>query len=382
MPTFGWVHEDAWERILSATEPAPEPGGPRLPTFPCPFCSMVLHSATAFQAHLSDAHHVARPMLLIEGREPSSTHLIRRRFRAQQVAITNATSAEISVDRGPFTSVTPKQLAATIAGLVDGCVRVHLQNASQRGATPVQGAYELDIRVISPAALEAVEQAFKEHLNSDNPSLRSIDEFMGDRRCQGLPSDYAKGFAEYVDGLLIKERPSDQGITSPLARYRELFGSALLKLSPYQRPLPRLLCALMRFALNDFSGAGTMTGHIALDAATMAMRGPDHLGNVPIAISGARRPVCPIDHGTSRILALCERLFAERRWSPVLGDECRQVASAGTLDLMDQQKALALWAVVAWRLGAKRAAVEPLESISAIYPFSTWASECLEAVTA
>lgn len=382
MPTLGWVYEDAYEKISAATERVPGPSGPRPVTFPCPFCSAILNSATAFQSHLSDAHHVARPMLLIGGSEPSSSHVVRQRVRQRDVAIANVTSAELSIDGSSSISVTPPELARTIAGLDDGCVRVHLQNASQRGATPVSGVYVLTMRIVGPAALRAVEQAFDAHLNLEHPTMRSVEEFTADRRCQGVASDYVRGLAEYIDGLLIKERPTGQDIMSPLARYRELFGSALLSLAPYDRPLPRLICALMRFSLNDFSRAGTATGHLALDAATIAMKGPHDLGDLPISIPGARRPVCPIDHGTSRLLVLWERLSSEKRWSPVLGDECRQVAGAGTLDIMDQQKALALWAIAAWRLDAKRAAIEPLERISATYPFSIWASERLEAVTA
>jgi hypothetical protein len=85
-----------------------------------------------------------------------------------------------------------------------------------------------------------------------------------------------------------------------------------------------------------------------------------------------------VDHGTGRVLDLGVRLSRQERWSPILDEECRQIAEADTLDLMDRQKALALWAVTAWRLEAVNDATEPLARLSATYPFSTWATSCLE----
>ncbi|GEO12626.1 hypothetical protein [Microvirga aerophila] len=383
MPTFGWVQEDAWDRILTATESVPEPSGERAPTFACPFCSRILQTPAEFQAHLSASHHVARPMMLIAGKEPTSSFVLRERVLPSDIVLANVTSASLSIDGISFKKITATELGRALARTNLATVRVRLENAAQKGTTPVTGGYDLSIRVASSAALQAVERAFEEHLNVEGLSVGTVDRFLADPRCAGAASDYATGMAEYALGLLIKERPHGQGITSPLERFREHFGSANLKLSPHNRPLPALLCALMRFALNNFSGAGVPTGHAGLDAATAILRGPSFHGPpIPTSPGGATRRVCPIDHGTSRILLLADRLAGTGRWSSVLQDECRQVAGAGTLDLMDQQKALALWALAAWRLGATRDAIEPLERIAATYPFAEWASSYLEAVSA
>jgi hypothetical protein len=48
---------------------------------------------------------------------------------------------------------------------------------------------------------------------------------------------------------------------------------------------------------------------------------------------------------------------------------------------MDTQKGLAIWAAIAWRLGARESAVEPLRQIAATYPFRTWAEPYLESAT-
>ncbi|HEY8162234.1 MAG TPA: hypothetical protein VIF34_08215 [Methylocystis sp.] len=322
-------------------------------------------------------------MMLIAGKEPTSAFVLREHLRASDFVLANTTSASLSIDGAPPRIVKPTELGQALAGANLATVRVRLENASQKGTTPVASVYDFSVRVATPAALQAVERVFEEHLNVEGLSVMSVGRFLADPRCVGAASDYATGMAEYVLGLLVKERPHGQEITSPLERYREHFGSANVKLSPHNRPLPTLLCAIMRFALNDFSGAGMSTGHVGLDAATTILRGPHFCGHpIPTAIGGATRRVCPVDHGTSRIIILADRLATVDRWSGVLQDECRQVAGAGTLDLMDQQKALALWALAVWRLGATRDAIEPLERIAATYPFAEWASPYLEAVSA
>jgi hypothetical protein len=78
------------------------------------------------------------------------------------------------------------------------------------------------------------------------------------------------------------------------------------------------------------------------------------------------------------MLELSKHLTAQPRWSPILDDECRTLAQSDLLDVTDHQKALAIWAASAWRLGSTECALEPLTQIAEIYPFSRWASKYLE----
>ncbi|WP_156376025.1 hypothetical protein [Methylobacterium sp. Leaf117] len=296
--------------------------------------------------------------------------------------LANATSLSIRIDGMSETTVSEKELGRTLAGLKVGTVKVALANASERLAAPVRANYDLAFQIAAPRALQAVERAFLERMTVNGLTVGTVGEFRADARCQGAASDYATGMAEYVLGVLVKERPHGQSITSALDRYRSLFGSALEKLTPHQRPLPQLLCAVMRFALNQFGTGPLDTGYHELDAATVMLRGPVMGPAIPMpADIPGRQAACPMDHGTDWILGLAGRMSRQDRWGPVLRDECRQAAETGTLDIMDRQKALALWALTALRLGAPQEAVEPLAQISAIYPFSIWANACLETVT-
>lgn len=382
MPTIGWVHEDSWESILTATERVPEPSKARPPLFHCPFCSQAYKNSGELQAHIASAHHVARPVLLIAGQEPNHGFVLRKAPIASGVALMNTTRLALSINNDPFQIADAQEVWRTLAKLTMARVKLELENARDKNIAPVKTNYEITIRVAAPSNLLAVERAFNEHLNVASFTTETVTTFLADPRCQGVASDYATGMAEYALGILNKEGRQDAHIATPLARYRDHFGSALLKLSPHQRALPRLISAFMRFSLNDFSHAGEATGHVGLDAAIATLAGPK-AGKLSAAPSGtgSLRNLCPIDHGTDRILNFADRLATASRWSPVLNDECRDISNAAKLDLMDQEKATALWALAALRHGATAAAIEPLERIAATYPFAEWASYNLDAVT-
>lgn len=411
MPTFGWVQEAAWDRILSATESAPEPSPPRAPLFTCPFCRASYTTSGDLQEHLGNSHQVERPVMLINGEEPAYGFVLRKAPRASDIAFVNTTSVAVAIDNDVGHPVAAGEVWQVLARATAARVRIQIENAPARrvapinwqavtifsdaGGTPsserpggvspepVETTYDIAVRIASAAELQAVERAFNQHLNIADFTRDSVSAFLADPRCKGVADDYATGMAEYALGVLVKEGRHDPGQESPLARYREHFRSALMKCVPHKRALPRLLSAFMRFSLNDFSRSDEPTGHFGLDRVSAALADPANgLRSKGHAEVGPLRPVCPIDHGTDRILRLADDLFSAKRWSPVLADECRQVASAGTLDLTDQQKATALWALAALQHGATRDAVEPLQRIAATYPFADWASSFLDAVTA
>lgn len=388
MPTFGWVREDAWEAFLEGTAPRgggiPAPHAPRQ-TFGCPFCTQTFASVQRLQTHFVEEHRIARPLLLIDGKEPEADSAIRNQHPVSHFAIANSTTIKIGIDGGGMRTVTERALASELSKLRQATVCVVLANASEQRAAPVTSEYRLSVRIADDETLRKVEQAFIEKIVDAVLSVGTVSAFLSDARCVGPGADYAESIAAYVTGILVKERPDGQNITSPLSRYRDLFGSALQRLSAHSRPFPYMLCTLMRFAMNDLSAASVPTGVWELDVAMEILRGPAPKTTVkrPVASGGQsrRRRICLIDHGTGRILDLAVRLAQQDRWSPTLSEECRQVAEAEALDIMDRQKAHALWALTALRLGASKDAIAPLVQLSAIYPFSNWADTCLEAVS-
>ena len=381
MATFGWVREDGMDAFFEGTDRVPDPGPAPEPTFSCPFCKVVVGDRRALQDHVSDRHRVERPIILLRGSEPSQQKVIRFPLRKAEIVTANVMSALVGIDGMPFQTIAWSRLAEQVSGLRQAEVSLILFNNSQVNSAPVTTSYKLSIRIAETRELKEVERAFDEVIMSAPISRASIGRFLADPRSKGAGSEYAAGLADYSLGVLIKERPEAEMLTTPFARYRELYGSAVQRLTDFDRPLARLVGDVIRFAMNDFSRTTTETGFWELDIANGLLKDPSQDIGSPFDEDAVRRPVCPIDHATSRILNLAGRMSNQIRWSPILDGECREIASSELLDASDRQKALAIWAVAAWRLNAKQSSIEPLRQISATYPFSTWAEPYLESAT-
>lgn len=381
MPTFGWIREDALDAFYEGTQRTNDPGPPPDPTYRCPFCGDGFLNRRLLQDHVSDAHYVARPALFIEGREPPERSIVRRRLFTDSILITNATSARFGLNGRVAEPITVTELPGSISRIREGEVSLVLVNESQAKAAPVESYYAIELRIAETHELKDVELAYTEHAMRSNISREAINLFLVDPRSQTAAMEYARGLAEYSLGVLLKEHPDAEGLTTPFSRYREAYGAALQRLSDFDRPLANLICDVIRFAMNEFSMTNSKTGFWELDLANALLKAPDTRElPLPLDVSIARKPICPVDHGTGQILDLAARVMRQDRWSPILDDECRNVANSGILDAGDRQKAFAIWAVGAWRLRARRNALEPLRQIAATYPFNSWAEPYLESM--
>jgi hypothetical protein len=333
------------------------------------------------QAHVSAEHKVERPILLIRGKEPPRRTTVRAQIAEADIYVQNATSVSVTFNGGPPEAMPLESLSSGLATLTNSEISVSLTNDAVKNSTPVSSRYDLSIRAATADQLRDVERAFREIIMNGDLTRASISLFLEDPRSKGVAAEYATGLAEYSLGVLLKERPDTEPLTTPFARYREAYGSSLQKLTDFDRPMANLISNLIRFAMNDFSAWDIQTGYWELDLANSVLHDPemdsiDEIGELP----EARTPICPVDHGIGQILALGERMIRQDRWSPILDEECRSATSADVLDATDRQKALAIWAAAAWRLGARDSAVEPLRQIAATFPFSKWAEPYLESI--
>jgi hypothetical protein len=330
------------------------------------------------QDHVAERHSVARPILFVNGIEPSPRCVV---HRESVFGFANVTESDFRIDSGDWEPALPTALEFRLPTLRQARITLRLRNATERRAAPVQTNYEIDVRIAEVATLRGVEKAFTQHLATTPLSRALLHEFVHDPRCAGAGKDYAEGFANFALGILLKERPPSEALNMPYFRYRDAYRAAQHTLADLDRPLARLVSTVIRFALNDFAPGEPPTHYWELDVARALLNDPACrvLPERPDAGRG-RRAICPVDHGSGRVLDLAARLCTETRWSRILSDECRRMATSEVLDEVDRQKAFAVWAVSAWRLGAKDEAVEPLGQISAVYPFSRWAEPYLETI--
>lgn len=379
--TVGWIREGDLDAFYEGTEQTPDPAAAKQPLYSCPFCSSVFGILAEFHDHVYTLHRVDRPLLLMGGREPAAFSVIRSRPDSSEIIVENASHAFVSIDGSHPRRITVDGLMILISSIAQGELTTEIVSKKTDNVSPVTTTYNLSFRIAQSSDLQSVEQAFRNVLASEAITIAAINNFLEDPRAQGPGKEYAVGLAEYCLGVLVKERPEGERLTTPFSRYRDHYGRALNTLKDFPRPLSRLISSLIRFSLNDFESHGSGAGFSALDLAIELLSDPASARPRHFLERSGRSPICPIDHGTGLILELAKNLTMQPRWSPILDAECRGLANSYLVDLSDRQKAYAIWAASAWRLGATGSVREPLTQIAGIYPFSRWASHYLEQVS-
>lgn len=368
--TVGWILEDATDRFYEATQRTPQRGRPSASIVFCPFCHLTFRTHGEFQVHRALDHAVERPVLLVAGREPAKSFWVRSKIVPNQVETANATTILAGEIGEQPTELSTDTLAQRLSELRFGELRILLRNERQLNAIAIETLYDAKFRIASSEELTKVEVAFEEYIaGSAQLTFDSIAKFRSDPRCtSGAAGDYAQGLSEYCLGVLIKERPSNQIVTTPYSEHRAKYGAALMRLADIDRPLATVTATVIRLAKNELPLTEVALVEL-LDNLTLLRQG---------IVGGATGLACPVDHGTDLIIDLAARMAEQRRWSTILEDQCRQISQSAVLDESDRQKACAIWALTARRLGANKSATEPLARIAAVYPFSAWAGQYLE----
>jgi hypothetical protein len=318
------------------------------------------------------------------GHEPDRRCQIRHRLPKEKILVQNCTSARLRIN-GRAAQIPSNRISRLLSSEVDSIVELELENKFDALAAPVRQSYHLTIRVPQKNAFDDVDRAFVEHLGTAAPHMHQVARFLEDSRCLGIVHEYADALATYVRGVLVKDQNKATGVTLRPAEARDLYGDALSRLRNVPRLIPNVICGLIRFAMNDFSFSEHPTGVLRLDRA-MTVLAPLVGRRAPAiqSVSSLARvrtiALCPVDHGVDRVLSLGESLIRQRRWGPLLQEECRDASSASMVEAADRQKILAIWAVSALRLEAEQDAIEPLRQLRAVFPFDNWAEQKLERI--
>lgn len=188
--------------------------------------------------------------------------------------------------------------------------------------------------------------------------------------------------------MLLKDGDPRTGVSARLHHYHEIQNRALNILQNFDRPLAALLCAVMRFGLNDFTRWSEATGFARLDCAN-AVLGP--LAQHTITAIGEAVPkregqtaqvfTCPVDISTDMVTRVAGQMRELPRWGSPAEDQFGGLAERPSLDSYDRAKMRALWAATALRLGASKSAERALSLLDGDPTFGPWASEQLTSAT-
>ena len=322
-------------------------------------------------------------MLLIGDWEPNRITTIRQRLWEPQIAIENCSGVHMRVNGTRRDRLLQQHIPRLLAQEPDAVIELELANRFDDVAAPIRHSYRLEFCIPDKSSLDAVNRAFIEHLTIDKLEMAQVSAFLRDQRCEGVVCDYADALGSYARGLLVKNQAIGTGVTLPPSESDDLYGSALMRLKDFQRPLTTVICGLVRFGINDFSFAHLPTGFHRLDRCNVflsPLSGCD-APSVEVLAGDTRRAVvglCPFDQAIDRVLDMAGRLDRQTQWGPTLHEDCRQASEARTLAAPDRTKVRALWATTALRLWADKMAVEPLRQLRASYPFGAWATEQLD----
>jgi len=380
--TVGWILEGDRDRFLSARDPTPAPA-PVVPSFQCPFCKDTFSERKHLNAHAQVFHVVKRPFLLIAGVEPGAEDVIRQGVSSLSLETFNCTEVAAGFNGEPVQPIRPALLARRLRSLRKATVRLWLLNSKEDLIQPVAQEYRLRFLAPDEVSLSKVDELFLAELGVEEVDLDKVALFYEATR-DGVAAEYAEALADYVRAVLLKDGDPRTGVSARLHHYHEIQSRALHALQLFERPLAKLLCALIRFGLNDFSQWRKATGFADLDHACFLL-GPlaqdDQLrAEDPRSARGRRNNtvfVCPVDVGTDTVTRLAKQTSELSRWGAAAEEQFSALSERASLDSLDSAKIRALWGAVALRLGATTSAERALRLLDGDPTFGNWAARKL-----
>ncbi|GEM_PF-1588243 len=384
--TVGWILEGDRERFLSALDPTPPPG-PVSPSFQCPFCKSSFSDREQLSSHVQQLHVVKRPFVLIAGAEPGAEDVIRPRAAAPSVEVFNCTELAAGFDGEPERPIVATALARRLGRMRRGTVKLRLTNTSDGLVQPVVQEYRLRVLAPDEESLNNIDLLFLERLGRDDVTLEMVGLFYDSTR-DSTAAEYAEALADYVRAVLLKDSDPRTGVSTRLHHYHEIQNRALNVLRAFDRPLANLLCALMRFGLNDLSRWREETGFVDFDHAhrLLGQLAEDEINGGPVSgkeqldKASTRVFVCPVDIDADTVVRLAKHATELPRWGSAAEEQFVALAERPSLDSFDRAKICALWAVAALRLRATMSAQRALRLLDGDPTFGAWASSNLQRI--
>ena len=280
------------------TGPTAEDGGfpyevrlrrPKPAIFPCHECRKTFQTQAELTAHGFSAHPKQIPRIAIDGVALASSGPPARVFapiEPDRIRIQGTDSARI----GEKEFLAPDILKA-IANLGSGLHEIILRNAHD------ECRHRLRIHVANDQDLRVVDGALHRYLLDSKMTAADRTTFLKEAEHASTAGLYLEGIHQYLVGRIAKDALEDDSIG--FDRYREEYNNAADTLSRFDRPVARVICALVRVHLNLVDQVAGMIPGSTTDAAARYFLNPGD----PLP------PSLPPDHGEAWDL---ERTLADR----------------------------------------------------------------------
>lgn len=266
------------------------------PVYPCEHCRKNFDSADDYLAHRVQSHPSKEPALLVRGEKaPRVTPMrIRTRLNADDVQFTP--DCERAWING--TECGQSAVGRKLSSITDGTMQVKLANKD------TDATFTLRFKIPCERDLDAVDQIFdglRCGKRLDRGAMDKFDSCIRDREHKSPKAAecYADGISEYLYGVLAKER---RETTLPYKAYPEQWNQSAEKLRHYDRPLARIIRALIAFhRFNQFDKVINLAGNSRIGA--VAARFHRWLGND----NGAAGKFAPCEYEPSMDEILTDR---------------------------------------------------------------------------
>jgi hypothetical protein len=264
--------------------------------FPCGQCTFVFDTYESWFDHRFHAHPILRPALMLGSHE-----LVTPRFTVTKpltfgdVHVFNTKSCTVNED---FLSL--EDLPEFIASQKSGFYEVRLFGNREN----VNISYEISVEISNEDDLRLVEIEFAELSSTGDLNIHTINAFIRSASKAATAKRYTDGLANYLFGLISKDQRGDTRLTQEqgLARLTESHQT----LQQIDRPLSRVISAIIEFQLNAFSN---LSGLDAVPKLQQAMHwySSCSIGNYALQVGGQFRAdivpaKVPLDLATSELL--------------------------------------------------------------------------------
>lgn len=332
----------------------------------CHHCDAQFEDMEALRGHRFEEHPYSRPVFFVRGIElGTTTFRVTRDAPAIDFVVERSTSATINGK-----SVRVADVPRLLAKVKNDKVKIELSN---EGAHAV---FEVAFRIAAVEDLEGVEAAFLKLAKKGLLTIASVEGFIEDCKPFTTADAYCDGICHYLYGVLAKERSPDSAL--PYEEYRTRFNRAADELLDYDRPIARIIRALVAFHFNHFADvvATAPAGRLRVASARFAaLLDGKEWGAVP-APSTARRSAMEdllTDHESLRILRWTNAPLAD------LGVEAPNISALAKRDIpeFDRLKLRMLLAEASAAAGDKDAARKAARTLIGSSKTAVWAERVI-----